>query len=151
MDQLHTDIATLESRPLTSRERQRSRKLLWVENIIKVPLFGCQRCGECILSSTAFVCSQQCPKRLRNGPCGGTRGDGGCEVHPNRTCVWYRIHKRSHLLGRFQMLLKLNKAHNWDLEGTSTWLNVARKRIDRPIWTMRSFNASKEGSELNDT
>ena len=144
-------IATLQTKPMSPGERNVSRKVLLLENLVKVPLFGCQRCGECILSSTAFVCSQQCPKKLRNGPCGGTRDGGGCEVYPDRTCVWYKIHKRSHLLGRFPMLFKYNRAHNWDLEGTSTWLNVVKKRINPPIWTVKSFEHLKKGSESHDT
>lgn len=141
MSKLPTEIRSPQPNSISPTERSVSRKLLLLENVVKVPLFGCQRCGECILSSTAFVCSQRCPKRLRNGPCGGTGEDGSCEVYPDRTCVWYKIHKRSRVLGRFSMLFKFNKAHNWDLEGTSTWLNVFKKRIDPPIWTMRKYRS----------
>nr|WP_245947992.1 methylenetetrahydrofolate reductase C-terminal domain-containing protein [Halomonas montanilacus] len=28
-------------------------------------------CGQCILSSTGMSCPMNCPKSLRNGPCGG--------------------------------------------------------------------------------
>src|SRR5512147_338245 len=80
--------------PMSARERRLSRFLLFLEDLVKVPLFHCQHCGECVLSSTAFICSQNCPKRLRNGPCGGTRDDGTCEVYPDRKCVWYRIYFR---------------------------------------------------------
>lgn len=131
------DIATRQLLPFTPGQRTRSKFVLWFENLVKVPVFGCQRCGECILSSTGFICSQKCPKRLRNGPCGGTGEDGSCEVHPDRMCVWYRIHKRSKILGRTHLLLKFNKIHNWDLEGTSAWLNVWNGRIDKPIWAHR--------------
>ncbi len=86
------NLVTLNIRPITVRERMLSHALLFLEDIIKVPLFRCQRCGECILSSTAFICSQNCPKRLRNGPCGGTGENGSCEVFPDRKCVWYRIY-----------------------------------------------------------
>jgi hypothetical protein len=34
------------------------------------------------------------------------------------------------MLGRVSMLFKLNKIHNWNLEGTSSWINVVKKRID---------------------
>jgi hypothetical protein len=127
------DLATLNKPPITAGERKFSRLMLFFEDIIKVPLFRCQRCGECILSSTAFICSQNCPKRLRNGPCGGTGDDGSCEVYPERKCVWYKIYFRSKRLKRISLLYKINKIHNWNLEGTSTWLNVLRKRIDGPI------------------
>ena len=131
------DLATLNHPPITARERKFSRLLRLFEDLVKVPVFGCQHCGECVLSSTAFVCSQRCPKRLRNGPCGGTGEDGSCEVYPERKCVWYKIYFRSRFLSRMSLLYKINKIHNWNLEGTSSWLNVWRKRIDAPIWLVR--------------
>lgn len=123
---------------ITPGERRVSRILLFFEDLVKVPLFGCQHCGECILSSTAFICSQQCPKRLRNGPCGGTREDGTCEVFRDRQCVWYQIHSRSRILHRVSLLYKSNPIHNWDLERTSAWLNVIKRRIQGPIWFVRN-------------
>jgi methylenetetrahydrofolate reductase (NADPH) len=133
-----SDFAPLQSRPITSRERKFSRLLLFFEDIAKVPLFRCQHCGECILSSTAFICSQNCPKRLRNGPCGGTREDGSCEVFPDRKCVWYKIYYRSKLLHRVSLLYGIKRIHNWSLERTSAWLNVFRKRVDPPIFFVRN-------------
>jgi hypothetical protein len=125
-------------KPISPVERRVSRFLLFVEDVVKVPLFRCQRCGECILSSTAFICSQNCPKRLRNGPCGGTGANGSCEVYPDRKCVWYRIYYRSQLLRRVSLLYKVNAIHDWGLEKTSAWLNVLRKRIAPPIWIVRN-------------
>jgi hypothetical protein len=124
--------------PITPRERIFSRLILFFEDVIKVPLFGCQHCGECILSSTGFICSQRCPKRMRNGPCGGTGTGGTCEVYPDRKCVWYRIYYRSKFLNRMCLLYKINKIHNWNLEGTAAWLNVFKRRIDPPIWLVRN-------------
>ncbi|MBN1397106.1 MAG: methylenetetrahydrofolate reductase C-terminal domain-containing protein [Bacteroidetes bacterium] len=135
-----------KGKPITPGERKISRIVLLFEDLIKVPIFGCQRCGECILSSTGFVCSQRCPKRLRNGPCGGTAEGGYCEVYPERKCVWYKIHKRSRLLGRMSLLYKLNNIHNWNLEGTSAWLNVFMKRIAAPAWFVR--NDKKKVKEI---
>ncbi len=118
---------------ITPRERRFSRFLLFFEDLVKVPLFRCQHCGECVLSSTAFICSQNCPKRLRNGPCGGTREGGYCEVYPDRKCVWYKIYRRSKLLHRVSPLYAIQNVHNWNLEKTSAWLNVWRKRIKAPV------------------
>lgn len=140
------DLATFNKSPMKSGERKLSRFVLLFEDIIKVPLFGCQRCGECILSSTAFVCSQKCPKRLRNGPCGGAGEDGSCEVYPERKCVWYKIYYRSKFFNRVSLLYKFNKIHNWNLEGTATWLNVLRKRIDGPIWLV--FNDKQKVKDI---
>ncbi len=39
---------------------------------VKGPLFGCRMCGNCLLQETAFICPMECPKGLRNGPCGGS-------------------------------------------------------------------------------
>ena len=127
------EISTRHKAAFGRGEKFLSRLLLLFENTIKIPLFGCQRCGECILSSTAFVCSQRCPKQLRNGPCGGTGEDGSCEVYPERTCVWYRIYYRSRLLRRIELLYKYNRIHNWCLDKSSSWLNVIRKRIEPPV------------------
>jgi hypothetical protein len=128
------DILTKQVSPITPGERRLSRFLLLCEDIVKVPLFRCQQCGECILSSTAYVCSQNCPKKMRNGPCGGTGDDGSCEVYPERKCVWYKIYYRSELLNRLSHLYKINKIHNYNLDRTSSWLNVFRKRIDPPVF-----------------
>ncbi len=132
------NLATKCKPPLTPKEKKVSRVIRFFEDIIKVPLFGCQHCGECQLSSTGFVCCQRCPKRLRNGPCGGTGEDGSCEVYPDRKCVWYRIYFSSKRLHRLSLLYKLNKIHNWNLEGTAAWLNVFKKRIDAPVWWVRN-------------
>jgi methylenetetrahydrofolate reductase (NADPH) len=60
------------------------------EKWFKELLFDCKMCGQCVLSHTALICPMNCPKGLRNGPCGGTL-DGKCEVIPERECVWTRI------------------------------------------------------------
>lgn len=143
------DLATLNVHPMTAGERKFSRVLLLLEQIFKVPFFRCRSCGECLLSSTAFICSQNCPKRLRNGPCGGTREDGSCEVFPDRTCTWYRIYKRSRLLHRTSFLYRTNPIHNWTLEGTSTWLNVLRKRTQGPILFHRT-NGQRANNIISD-
>ena len=51
-------------------------------------MFDCQMCGQCVLSSTGMSCPMNCPKPLRNGPCGGVRANGNCEVKPEMPCVW---------------------------------------------------------------
>lgn len=114
-----------------------SRILLFFEDLIKVPVFGCQHCGECLLSHTALICCQRCPKRMRNGPCGGTRANGHCEVYPERRCVWVRIHRRAARWGRLPLLNRLEKIHDWEMEKTSAWLNVARGDIEPPAWIVR--------------
>lgn len=134
MEEQHeiSQLATLQKNMPSPKEKILSRTLLLFEDVIKVPFFRCQRCGECILSHTAFVCSQRCPKRLRNGPCGGTGEGGTCEVFPERRCIWYLIHRRARLWKRIPLLKRTEKIHNWELEKTSAWLNVLKKRIEPP-------------------
>ncbi|MBN1781980.1 methylenetetrahydrofolate reductase C-terminal domain-containing protein [bacterium] len=127
------ELATLDNTKISPRERKFSHLMLWFEDLIKVPVFRCQHCGECLLSSTAFTCSQRCPKRIRNGPCGGTGKDGSCEVYPDRKCIWFLIHRRTKRMNRLAALYDIKKIHNWSLEGTSAWLNVFKRRIDPPI------------------
>ncbi len=118
-------------------DRGLSQVMLFFEDIVKKPFFKCQSCGECILSHTGFVCSQRCPKRLRNGPCGGTGENETCEVYPERKCIWVRIHRRAGFFRRKALLYNTEKIHNWELEKTSAWLNVFRKRIDPPVIFIR--------------
>ncbi len=63
------------------------------EKWLKEQLFDCQTCGQCILSHTEMICPMNCPKGLRNGPCGGTLA-GKCEVIPEMDCVWTRIENK---------------------------------------------------------
>ena len=64
------------------------RPVAAVERVVKGFLFDCRMCGQCVLSSTGMSCPMNCPKELRNGPCGGVRADGNCEVKPEMRCVW---------------------------------------------------------------
>ena len=52
-------------------------------------------CGQCVLSSTGMSCPMNCPKTLRNGPCGGVRANGHCEVKPEMRCVWVEAYRGS--------------------------------------------------------
>src|SRR5438067_10645543 len=63
------------------------RPVAATERVLKGLLFDCRMCGQCVLSSTGMSCPMNCPKNLRNGPCGGVRADGGCEVRPEVECV----------------------------------------------------------------
>ena len=136
-------LTTLKTKPIRPTERRVSTAVRLLEDFVKVPLFRCQRCGECILSHTAFICSQRCPKRMRNGPCGGTGEGGMCEVYPERKCIWYRIYHRAKRLCRLSLLKRVENIHNWELEHTSALLNVFLKRIEPPILFLKSEKKKK--------
>ncbi|HOM72689.1 MAG TPA: methylenetetrahydrofolate reductase C-terminal domain-containing protein [Armatimonadota bacterium] len=104
------------------------------ENAFKKPVFRCQDCGQCILSYTAFTCPMRCPKQMRNGPCGGTREDGRCEVYPERHCIWWLIYRRAKRMGRLKKLRRIQKPVDRRLQHTSAWLNVFAGKIDPPSW-----------------
>ena len=58
----------------------------------------CGMCGDCNIRDFGGICSViQCPKGLKNGPCGGAT-DGNCETG-ERKCAWDMIYDRLERLG----------------------------------------------------
>jgi methylenetetrahydrofolate reductase (NADPH) len=94
-----------------------------VEYAIKSPLFGCRMCGNCLLQETAFICPMECPKGLRNGPCGGSTPEY-CYVDKTRPCIWYKIYDRSFRMGRQEILMEVLPPLDWEKVGTETWGDV---------------------------
>jgi len=100
-----------------------------VEKAVKGLLFDCQMCGQCALSSTGMSCSMNCPKTLRNGPCGGVRADGHCEVKPEMRCVWVEAYAGSQRMVEGKEAIKVVQfAVDGRLKGKSSWLKVARDK-----------------------
>jgi hypothetical protein len=108
--------------------------LIWVEKVGKEAVFDCQMCGQCILHSTGMTCPMTCPKNLRNGPCGGVRTNGRCEVKPEMRCVWVEAFERSQRMSIYgQEMLAVQPPVNWRLEGSSSWINMLHDvDIDMP-------------------
>jgi methylenetetrahydrofolate reductase (NADPH) len=102
------------------------RLLAGTERLVKGPLFGCRMCGNCLLQETAFVCPMECPKGLRNGPCGGSTPET-CYVDESRKCIWYIIYDRSLKMKRDNRLMEVLPPLDWDKTGTETWGEVARQ------------------------
>lgn len=102
------------------------RVVTWGEKVAKGWVFNCQMCGQCILHSTGMTCPMTCPKNLRNGPCGGVRANGHCEVIPERMCIWVQAWERSQ-----QMRIYVNEMSviqppvNHALKNTASWINMA--------------------------
>ncbi len=96
-----------------------------LEHLIKKILFHCRMCGDCTLAKSSYLCPQSgCPKRMVNGPCGGSN-NGYCEVYPKeRLCFWVRSYHRGpkpdcHNLHSLESI----PPKDWSLNGTSSWLN----------------------------
>ena len=93
-------------------------------------------CGQCVLHSTGMTCPMTCPKTLRNGPCGGVRENGNCEVEPEMRCVWVKAEERSRdacpcCPAWREEINHLRPPVNNQLEGTSSWLNLVSGRDRR--------------------
>ena len=138
-----------------------------LEKVGKEAIFDCQMCGQCILHSTGMTCSMTCPKNLRNGPCGGVRGNGHCEVKPEMRCIWVQAYERSQDMPDYGYeMLHIQPPVNRQLEGTSSWINMfhgidsklpdgwvsttvipitptmdAENQLEKTLWTMNSKQA----------
>jgi hypothetical protein len=103
------------------------------EKATKGFLFDCQMCGQCALSSTGMSCPMNCPKNLRNGPCGGVRANGHCEVKPEMKCVWVQAWAGAERMaaGRpvkagADAIVDVQKPVDNSIKGKSSWLRVVR-------------------------
>ena len=98
-----------------------------IEKIVKEALFDCKMCGNCILSSTGMSCPMNCPKDIRNGPCGGVREDGGCEVIHDMPCVWVLAYKGNINMNNYENNFQPALEHTQI--GSSSWLKEIEKQI----------------------
>ncbi|MHC8509929.1 MAG: methylenetetrahydrofolate reductase C-terminal domain-containing protein [Rhodospirillales bacterium] len=94
------------------------------EKAVKGLLFDCRMCGRCVLSSTGMSCPMNCPKALRNGPCGGVRANGNCEVEPDMPCVWVQAWQGSRRMKDGDKILDVQKPVEQNIQGSSAWLRV---------------------------
>lgn len=102
-----------------------------VERQVKGFMFDCRMCGQCILSSTGMSCPMNCPKQLRNGPCGGVRANGNCEVIAEMPCVWVKAWEGSRRMQGGDSILNIQKPVSQALRDTSSWLRVTREAAER--------------------
>ncbi len=101
------------------------RLILPFEELGKQILFDCRMCGQCILHSTGMTCPMTCPKNLRNGPCGGVRANGHCEVLPEMRCVWVEAFERSRRMACYGAeIMLLQPPVDRQLEGSSAWITM---------------------------
>jgi len=105
------------------------KPVTFIEKNVKGLLFDCQMCGQCVLHDTGMSCPMNCPKELRNGPCGGVRPDGHCEVKPDMRCVWVEAWRGSKILEldeTKESILHVQLPVDNRLKGTSSWLREVR-------------------------
>jgi len=103
------------------------RPITAIEAGLKGVLFDCQMCGDCALSKTGMSCPMNCPKTIRNGPCGGVRANGMCEVKADMRCVWVAAWDGAARMKDGDAIKNIEFAVDNRTKGTSTWLKLARE------------------------
>jgi hypothetical protein len=68
-----------------------------------------------------------CPKTIRNGPCGGVRADGNCEVEPDMKCVWVDAWSGSQKMKHSHEIDTIQFAPNNQHKGSSAWIRLAKE------------------------
>ena len=116
--------------------------VIFIEKAGKGAVFNCKMCGQCILHSTGMTCPMNCPKYLRNGPCGGVRLNGHCEVKPEMVCVWIVAYERSLRMPTYgHEFAALQPPLNNQLKGSSSWINMFHGiDVDLPLGWMNTKN-----------
>ncbi len=105
------------------------RPVATVERLVKGFLFDCRMCGQCVLGATGMSCPMNCPKELRNGPCGGVRANGNCEIDPEMKCVWVEaIAGSSRMRDGGTAIHLVQFPVDRTQQGRSSWLQAARDK-----------------------
>jgi hypothetical protein len=115
------------------------------EEILKNLLFDCQTCGQCVLHYTGMTCPMGCPKQIRNGPCGGVRLNGKCEVKPEMDCVWVKAIERAPRTPFAHEIYRLNPPVDWRLDGMASWVTFS---LGRDQIATGSEKTPRYGSEI---
>lgn len=106
--------------------RRLDKPVTLLEKTLKGIFFDCQMCGNCVLSKTGMSCPMNCPKTMRNGPCGGVRANGMCEVKPNMRCVWVEAWEGAARMKSCEDIKQIELPVDYHQQGTSSWLKLAR-------------------------
>ncbi len=110
------------------------KPLFAVEQASKRFLFDSQSCGQCTLGSTGMSCPMNCPKTLRNGPCGGVRANGKCEVKPEMDCVWVVAWDGTqNLKPEDRAIHIIQPMLDWRRKGKSAWLRAVEQKVREVI------------------
>jgi len=119
------------------------KPVMVVEKMAKSFLFGCRMCGQCALSETGMSCPMNCPKTLRNGPCGGVRPNGHCEVEPDMPCVWVEAWRGSQQMANKEAILTVQPPVDHSLRGSSSWLRATAAAAAEEIAKVRMKETSQ--------
>ena len=112
-------------------------------------LFDCRMCGQCVLSATGMACPMNCAKEMRNGPCGGVRPDGHCEVRPEMRCAWVEATAGT------KRIAPDHKAHPTPLlpavdqrrRGQTTWIQVIHGHKEPAFQPPVAHDSTREAEE----
>lgn len=108
--------------------RRLDRPFVAVEKMTKGVLLDSQSCGHCVVGATGMSCPMNCPKSLRNGPCGGVRQNGKCEVEPGMDCVWVLAWEGNKNMREKQYPIQfVQPPVDSRMKNTSAWLREIRK------------------------
>lgn len=94
-------------------------------------LFDCRMCGRCQLTITGMTCVMNCPKTIGNGPCGGVRANGHCEIKPEMRCVWVEAWSGAQRMRRGIAIHAPQPPRDHSIEGTSAWLRLSAEALER--------------------
>lgn len=98
------------------------------EKTTKKFLFSCRECDDCALFEMYYLCPEsRCPKGMRQGPCGGSRVNGRCEVFEQNKCVWDMVYWRAKNRGECEKLRYIIPPRDWKLYETNSWVNYFLK------------------------
>lgn len=105
-----------------------------LERVLKGLMFDCRMCGQCTLSLTGVSCPMNCPKYLRNGPCGGILPGGGCEVAPAMRCVWLDAWDGAARMRKGARIDAIAHPVSHRVTGRSTWAAALHDDHKQPAW-----------------
>lgn len=74
-----------------------------INMFLRAMFFGGCSCEIDELAETHYLCMEQCPKKLKNGPCGGSKPNGDCELQ-DKECVHGQRMRRAVWLNELNML-----------------------------------------------
>ncbi|MBT4933937.1 MAG: hypothetical protein HOL66_05320 [Rhodospirillaceae bacterium] len=102
-----------------------------IEGWAKGVVFDCSMCGRCQLSVTGMTCVMNCPKTIHNGPCGGVRANGNCEVKAEMRCVWVEAWDGAQRMHHGMAIRTPQPPRDHAIKGTSAWLRLSAENMER--------------------